>query len=295
MDVVPPDPVNPSPVELSSEVLLDACDHARTLERGAYVPLRDLARAEVLQTGIEVARIARGERPVGYKIGFTNRSIWPLYGVFHPIWAPVWNTTVRFIEAPQDRESNPVELDVSRFSQPRLEPEIVVGLRSTPRAATVQAVFEATEWFAHGIEIVQCPYPQWRFTAAEAVAAQSLHGALLVGPRQAIAALGRDAATVVDRLAELAIEVHCDDSLVARGYGREALDGPLHAIAHLVREMALRGHSIEAGAIVATGTLTDAQPLSVGQHWTSRVEGAELPGLSLTTVDESRTSPAVLR
>ena len=39
-------------------------------------------------------RIARGERPVGWKIGFTNRNIWPEYGATAPIWAHVYDRTV---------------------------------------------------------------------------------------------------------------------------------------------------------------------------------------------------------
>ncbi|MCD6680810.1 MAG: fumarylacetoacetate hydrolase family protein [Burkholderiaceae bacterium] len=281
--------------ELSAELLLDAGDHARTLARDAFAPLSDLARAEAMQTGIVVARIARGERPVGYKIGFTNRSIWPLYGVFHPIWGPVWNTTLRVAEARNGSETNVVDVDLCRFSQPRLEPEIVIGLRASPRAPTAEAVYEAAEWFAHGFEIVQSPYPDWRFTAAEAFAAQSLHGALIVGPRRPIEALGKDVLQVIERLSALRVELRRDGVEVAQGYGREALDGPLHAVAHLAHELALRGHSIEPGSLVTTGTLTDAQPLFVGQRWTSRIEGVELSGLDIRTVGESRTSPPVLR
>jgi 2-oxo-3-hexenedioate decarboxylase len=290
------------PEELSSELLLDAGDRARTFAPGDYLRLRDLARAEMLQTGIAVARIARGERAVGYKIGFTNRSIWPLYGVFHPIWGPVWNTTLRSdagaratTETDDAAECAPIDVDLSRFAQPRLEPEIVIGLRTTPRAPTPEAVFEAADWFAHGFEIVQCPYPEWRFTAAEAVAAQSLHGALLVGPRRPIRTLGCEAAAAIEALATLGVELHRDGAAVAHGHGRDALDGPLHAIAHLAHEMSLRGHSIEPGAVITTGTLTDAQPLFVGQQWTSRIEGVELSGLAIRTVDGSRTSPPLLR
>ncbi|MCO5099436.1 MAG: hydratase [Burkholderiaceae bacterium] len=309
--------------ELSSELLLDAVDGGRTFARDEYLPLRDLARAEALQTGITVARIARGERAVGYKIGFTNRSIWPLYGVFHPIWAPVWNSTLRLVDAtPAAIDAHAVDraqavdevrrahgkdagdevprvdggdVDLSRYAQPRLEPEIVVGLRTAPREPTPQAVFEAADWYAHGFEIVQCPYPQWRFTAAEAFAAQGLHGALLVGPRRPLRELGEKADEAIDRLGALRVSLYRDDALVAQGCGREALDGPLHAIAHLAHELALRGHSIEAGAIVTTGTLTDAQPLAAGQRWTSRIEGAQLPGLAIRTVQRSRTSTALLR
>ena len=44
--------------------------------------------------GVNELRLARGDQPMGFKIGFTNRSLWPLYGVFQPIWAPVWDRTV---------------------------------------------------------------------------------------------------------------------------------------------------------------------------------------------------------
>src|SRR6516162_3990947 len=39
-------------------------------------------------------REARGEGPVGRKIGFTNRTIWAEYGVYEPIWGYVYDRTV---------------------------------------------------------------------------------------------------------------------------------------------------------------------------------------------------------
>ena len=41
----------------------------------------DLADAYRVSARILARRIARGERPVGWKIGFTNRTIWDEYGV----------------------------------------------------------------------------------------------------------------------------------------------------------------------------------------------------------------------
>ena len=43
-------------------------------------------------------RVARGEQPIGRKIGFTNRTIWPEYGVYTPMWAHVYDTTVQFFD-----------------------------------------------------------------------------------------------------------------------------------------------------------------------------------------------------
>ncbi|MBN9427664.1 MAG: fumarylacetoacetate hydrolase family protein [Burkholderiales bacterium] len=266
-------------IPLHADVLLDACDHARSLERNRYEPLTDLASGEALQAGIVVARLARGERPVGYKIGFTNRALWPLYGVFHPIWGPVWDTTLTKVEGGE------AEIAIDRFVEPRLEPEIVVGLRETPAAATPEAVLAASAWIAHGIEIVQSPFPGWRFAAAEAFAAQSLHGALLLGTPRPLAALGLggDPAQALARLADAELELRCNGQLIGRGRGANALDGPMHAIAHLMHELALRGQSIAPGTLITTGTLTDAQVLQPGQHWATRFENFDLPGLALRT------------
>ena len=39
-------------------------------------------------------REARGERPVGRKIGFTNRTIWAEYNVHAPIWGYAYDRTI---------------------------------------------------------------------------------------------------------------------------------------------------------------------------------------------------------
>ncbi len=273
--------------ELTAATLLDAGDHARSLERARFKPLADLTRAEALQAGIASERLARGERPVGYKIGFTNRAIWPLYGVFQPIWAPVWDTTLTRAAAAGDGAPAAgarvvaARVVAARFAEPRLEPEIVVGLRDTPADDTPEAVLAATAWIAHAFEIVQSPFPGWRFSAAEAVAAQALHGALIIGPTRPVGILGDAPDQPLARLAALELELLCDGHPVARGRGADALDGPMHAVAHLARELRRRGQSIAPGSLITTGTLTDAQPLERGQRWESRLHGIDLPGLVL--------------
>lgn len=286
--------------ELTAALLLDACDRARSLERDRIEPLADLARGEALQAGIVAARRARGEHMVGYKIGFTNRAIWPRYGVFHPIWAPVWDTTLEHaVPGTPSSTAARARVTAARFVEPRIEPEIVIGLHATPADDTPEAVLDATEWIAHGFEIVQSPFPGWRFSAAEAFAAQALHGALVLGPKRPVSILGgapppqsaagpgraiacaRETAGPFARLAACELDLMCDDRLVEQGRGANALDGPMHAVAHLAHELRLRGRSIERGSLITTGTLTDAWPLVRGQRWETRLRGLELPGLVL--------------
>ncbi len=260
---------------LNAKDLLAIIDAHGLVDRFEFEPIVDLALAEQLQAEIVAERIARGERRIGYKIGFTNRTIWPLYGVFEPIWGPVYDTTVHQLDGTE------ATLDPAQFILPRLEPEIVFGIRTPPASAELDDLAAALDWVAHGFEIVQSPFDDWRFTAAESFAAQSLHGALLVGPRVPVAQVAAGPEELVGLLAGFAIELSEDGQLVARGRGSDVLDSPLHALGHLVRQLGARGLALGAGDIVTTGALTDAQPLANGQHWHTRLEGLGLAGLTL--------------
>ncbi len=224
---------------------------------------------------LRLARLARGERALGYKIGFTNRTIWPRYNVFEPIWAPVWDSTVRMLDGTEAATT------LQGLVQPRLEPEIVFGFRSSPRAGMSEAELSAClAWVAHGYEIVHTHFEGWRFTAADTVADFALHGRLFVGPRvpvDSFARLGED-------LAALKLTLACDGRVVDTGHGRNVLDGPLNALRLWVDAMALRTPAwpLGAGDIVTTGTLTDAWPMAPGQVWQSRPSDARLPGLHLS-------------
>ena len=74
-------------------------------------------------------RIARGERPLGYKIGFTNRGIWDRYGVHAPIWGPVWS-----IDGRAAAVGGEASVSLAPFVQPRLEPEIMFGFARVARS-----------------------------------------------------------------------------------------------------------------------------------------------------------------
>jgi 2-keto-4-pentenoate hydratase len=251
--------------------LLQSHDRAELLGSGDRLPNLSMAHAEAVQAQITERRRARAEQPRGWKIGFTNRGIWPIYGVDRPIWGPVWDRSVTLLAGIEAR------VEIGPFVQPRLEPEIVFGLRKTPADACIAALLDAVQWCAHGVEIVQSVYPDWRFTAAEAHAAQGLHAALLIGPRIPIAQWVDPA----HDLSALELTLSCNAKPVACGRGADVLDGPLQALSHLVRELAKRGQQLAAGDVITTGTLTDAQPLQSGQHWQTQLFGVPLPGLSL--------------
>ena len=237
------------------------------------------AMAEAYQQALTVRRLRqqRGEVPRGYKIGFTNRTIWPLYKVFAPVWGTVWDGGLRFCEGEG-------ELDLSATCQPRLEPEIVFGLRATPAPdATPEQLFEAIEWLAPGFEVVQSHCPDWKFAASETVADSGLHARLLVGPRVPLRSLAANAAEAHALLASAQVQLLRNGQPMAQGQGANVLDSPLLALQHFVRELRQcpGATDLQPGDVVTTGTWTDAFAIAPGEQWRASFS-APLPGLSVT-------------
>ncbi|HSW07464.1 2-keto-4-pentenoate hydratase [Aquabacterium sp.] len=235
----------------------------------------DLALAYRAAASIRATRMARGETPVGRKIGFTNRTIWAEYDVWAPIWGDVYDSTVHDIPATGGSFS------LAGLAEPRIEPEIVFGLARAPAVDMDDAaLLGCIDWVAHGFEIVQSIFPGWKFAAPDTVAAFGLHGALLIGPRHSAAA---GAAAWLASLASFEIDLCCDGVVVDRGHAANVLGGPLSALRHLLQGLAQDGAQapLAAGDIVTTGTVTRAMPVAAGQVWQTVLRGLALPGLEL--------------
>ena len=246
-------------------------------QAASTVPGFDTRLAYGQALAVRALREQRGERPRGYKIGFTNRTIWPLYQVFAPIWGTVWDSTLSLCEGDG-------ELTLTHTCQPRLEPEVVFGLARTPPAdADLQALFESIEWIAPGFEVVQSHLPDWKFQASDTIADSGLHARLLVGRRVPLRSVATSAVELDTCLAGMTLRLLNHHTEVARGSGRNVLDSPLRALHYFVQELrACPGApDLHAGDVVTTGTWTDAFPVAAGQHWTADFP-APLSALHLT-------------
>jgi 2-oxo-3-hexenedioate decarboxylase len=262
--------------------LLDALDrHTLIQPITDRLPSFDDAAAYEVNAELFRRRVARGERPIGRKIGFTNRTIWPEYGVYTPMWAHVYDTTVTFFGGTAGT------LAIGHLVQPRIEPEIVLHFKTSPAGAETEAeILACIDWIAHGVEIVQSHFPDWKFKAADTAAAFGLHGALIVGPQHAIADLGTPD-ELIAQLRTFTIELSCDGALHAAGGGFNVLDSPLLAFKHLltVLDGLPQFEPVQAGEIVTTGTLTAALPIQAGETWSTALSGLAVDGLRITFVE----------
>jgi len=263
----------PDVAEIAAEALA-ALDSGRQIapfsSRLAGFELDDAYR---VTAAVRKMREARGERVVGRKIGFTNRTIWAEYDVHAPIWGYVYDRTVH------DLAGIGGTLPLASLVEPRIEPEIVFGLARTPAPdMNERALLDCIGWVAHGFEIVQSIFPAWKFAAPDTVAAFGLHGALMIGPHHPI---GPKVEDWYRTLARFEIDLARDGTVADHGLAANVLDGPLSALRHLVALLARdRGNPpLTAGEIVTTGTLTRALPVASGETWATALDGVALDGI----------------
>jgi 2-oxo-3-hexenedioate decarboxylase len=236
----------------------------------------DFSLAEAYNVAAKVCdrRRAQGEKPMGRKIGFTNRSVWNGYGISGPIWNFMFDSTVGDLAAVGQR------FDLANLPEPRIEPEIVIHLASAPHLdMNEDELMECVDWIAHGFEIVHSIFPDWAFAAADATAAYGVHSALMLGERHPISS---DRARWGKLLSNFSIKLIRNDGLTVEGHSRNVVGGPMKALRFLVEELARYAcEPLAIGEIVTTGTLTEAMPAIAGQSWTTELSGIDIPGLRL--------------
>ncbi|MDP5008740.1 MAG: 4-oxalocrotonate decarboxylase, partial [Glaciimonas sp.] len=207
------------------------------------------------------ASIGQGEIAIGRKLGFVNRMIAPKYGVVEaitiPILAHIFESTVRYAEDNRGIQS------LEGAMQPRIEPEIVFKLATTPSPnASIEEIADCIEWMAHGFEIAICPYPDWKFETVDAIAAFGLHGTLIIGEPHVLSSATRR--NLGEILANASVSLSCctEDAmtLCAAGFGSDVHGSPLHALWHLHKILQKQSQfpPLTAGEIITTGTWTDA-------------------------------------
>jgi 2-oxo-3-hexenedioate decarboxylase len=263
---------------IASEVLAALADARQIPPLSGNHPGFDLEAAYRIAAAVRQRRISRGETAVGRKIGFTNRTIWAEYGVHAPIWGYMYDTTVRDI-GPGDSFS------LDGLLEPRIEPEIAFGLGRAPEPGMDEAqLLSCIDWVAHGFEVVQSIFPDWRFAAADTVAAFGLHGAFLCGERRTIRQ--EDTSRWLAELAGFSATLQCDGGPKVGGQASDVLGGPVTALRHLVDLLARDPDNppLGAGEIVTTGTVTRAMPVAPGEVWRTTLDGIALDGLAVRFV-----------
>jgi 2-keto-4-pentenoate hydratase len=264
------------------ESLAHELESARETGQMVAIPLSerpgfDLNAAYEVEATLKRFREDGRHKAVGRKVGYANKAMWRMLKLETLVWAHMYDDTVHYT----DRNSASLSLAHSRSL--KIEPEIVFGLKQpvVGENSDAAAALASTEWLALGFEIIDCPYPEWKFQPSDFVASFGLHAALLVGERMQVKP--ELIAKLVDDLPRFKVRMSKNGEFVEEGSGRNSLKSPALCLAELGAAIVRRfpAQPLSAGEIVSSGTLTAGHPTTRGDLWTAEVEGLSLPSLTL--------------
>lgn len=215
----------------------------------------DLDAAYGIQAASIARRLARGERRVGVKMGFTSRAKMVQMGLSDLIWGRL--TSGMLVE---DGGTIPW----GRYIHPRVEPEVAFLLgRDLDGPVSPAQALRAVEAVAPALEIIDSRYENFRFSLPDVVADNSSSSGFVVGPWQA-----PDAADI----ANLGMLMLFDGRPVQIGSTAAILGHPLRSLAAAARMSGAAGEPLRKGWIVMAGGATAAEPLRPGLHVRAEVE-----------------------
>jgi len=237
----------------------------------------DLNAAYEVEAALKRFREAAGHRPLGRKVGYANKAMWRVLKLETLVWAHMYDDTVHY------SDNNSATLTLPHRRSLKIEPEIVFGLKQPVISEGLDATtaLASTEWLAFGFEIIDCPFPDWKFQPSDFVASFGLHAALVIGERLQIRP--DMIATLADQLARFKVRMSKRGEFVEEGSGKNSLRSPALCLAELGAAIARRfpDEPLSASEIVSSGTLTAGHLTDKGDLWTAELEGLPLPSLTL--------------
>lgn len=246
--------LTPEQVQQWSQALLQARQQRRT-----RAPLTDEAAltiddAYAIQDEVTAARTARGERIVGWKLGYTSLAMREQMGIAQPNFGPLTDAMVL-------QSGDAVG---GYLMQPRVEPEICLRFaQPLAGAVTIDEVLAAVDEAVACLEVVDSVYVDYRFRLEDNTADGSSAAQVVLGPQ-----------LPPQPLDEMTVELFHRGELVAASTGAAASGHPAVGVVWLVAELARRGLRIEPGQFVITGGLTKAVPLMPGEVIAARFAGS---------------------
>jgi 2-keto-4-pentenoate hydratase len=225
----------------------------RELEPDGGLSIGDLSLPEAYEVQQRVidARVARGEKVVGYKVGCTSRAIRRQFALAEPICGRLM--------APHVHRGD-VALEWRDCCRPAVEPELVltVGRDLTEEVDDEADLTAAIESVAPGIEVHHYHFRFGRPTLQELVASNGIHASLVVG--KPIAVPGG-----FDWKME-GVGLFVGGELAASGIGAEIMGGPMQSFAWLVNHLVRRGDGLKAGQLVIPGSAVELIPVQAGDR-----------------------------
>lgn len=236
------------------EVWAQRLDRAR-LEQRPIPPLTDALHELSIESAYAIAgrsvaaRVERGSRIIGHKIGLTAENVQRQLGVSEPDFGALLDDM---------QIANGAELPARAFIAPRVELELAFHLETslTGPGVTIKDVQRATAFVQPAIEIVDSRITDWRIKLADTVADNASSAAFVLADQQFT--LDEIDCRMVNAT------LHRNGTAVEQGRSDAVLGDPRNAVAWLGNSLVQLGTGLRAGDVVLSGACTRMIPASAG-------------------------------
>ena len=202
--------------------------------------------------------LADGRTVKGHKVGLTSAAMQRLLGVSEPDFGHLLDDFFHLEHAP---------IPVSRFLQPRIEPEVAFVLKAPLEGPglTAHEALRAVDFVLPALEIVDSRIRDWTIGLFDTIADNASSGGVV---------LGSTPTPVGDvDLRRAGATLHRNAELVGTGAGGAVLGSSLNALVWLANTLGARGVTLEAGHVVLPGALCAMVPVAAGDTVTATFAG----------------------
>jgi len=186
-------------------------------------------------------RIRNGEHIVGWKVGVTSQAVMGQLKMDEPIFGCMTS---------RSHYSYLREVEASGFCKLGVEGEIAFVMQKplSGPGITSSDVIMATSGIMGAVELVDCRIKDWKINISEAIADNSLHAGVILGPFMR-PVTGFD-------LRQEGVVMSKNGRLLASACGVEALGNPINVVTWLANKLSEFDRQIQPGEIILTGSLT---------------------------------------
>ncbi|UMG94148.1 fumarylacetoacetate hydrolase family protein [Nocardioides sp. TF02-7] len=218
----------------------------------------DVAAAYLVQQRFNEARLARGARVVGRKIGATSAAVQAQLGVDQPDFGVLFDDM---------GYADGATIPIGRLIQPRAEAEVAFLLSEDLADGPLDdaQVRGAVGEVVASLEIVDSRIAGWDISFGDTVADNASAGLYV---------LGDERLTLAD-VEPVAVDMTMtiDGEEASTGNGAACLGDPLRAVAWLAHQARRFGEPLRAGQVVLSGALGPMRPVHPGAVVSATISG----------------------
>jgi len=242
-----------------AEILLGAYSSRQPVE-----PLTEKYEGLTLSDSYEIQLLqvrrwlAAGAQLKGHKVGLTSAAMQRQLGVGQPDYGHLLDDMFWLEHEP---------IPVSRFLQPRIEPEIAFVLARPLRGpgVTVAEAIASVGFVLPALELIDSRIRDWKIGLLDTIADNASSGGVVLGSNPA--SLG-----AVD-LRLCGCNLHRNGTLAGTGAGGAVLGSPLTALVWLANTLGARDVALEPGQVILPGSVTASVPVGAGDSVTATFAG----------------------